>query len=248
MAERRMFHSTVVESDAFLDLPAGVQALYFHMGMHADDDGFINGPKQIARKLRRPPRELNLLVEKGFLLDFDGVMVMKHWLVANTLRKDRMKAPRYPQVAEKLYVKENGEYTTKPDGHDNLLATRCMTMVAKCPPKVREGKGREGKGREDKKREDNIKEDKAAVAAEPAEPVAAAAADTDFSLKFMNGELGKGVVLLSDAQIEELLEKMGLDSFDYYVKKLADYIIKNQAQIKNHYATICKWWQEDRSV
>ena len=49
MAERRMFHSAVVESDAFLDMPAGAQALYFHLGMHADDDGFVNGPRQIAR-------------------------------------------------------------------------------------------------------------------------------------------------------------------------------------------------------
>ncbi len=77
MAERRMFHSSVVESDAFLDLPAGAQALYFHMGMHADDDGFVNCPKQILRKLRRPQKDLQassayaiifLHLQKGYAL------------------------------------------------------------------------------------------------------------------------------------------------------------------------------------
>ena len=64
----------------------------------------------------------------------------------------------------------------------------------------------------------------------------------------MKGALGKGVVLLSENQIEELLDTMGIDSFDYYVDKLSSFILKTGAKVKNHYATIVKWWEEDRSV
>ena len=249
MAERRMFHSAVVESDAFLDLPVGAQALYFHLGMHADDDGFVNGPKQIARTIRRPPRELKLLVDSGFLLDFDGIVVIKHWLVANTLKVDRIKPTQYPEVASKLYIMDNRGYTLEPmKGQKSLLVLREEKLESKRNPKVREGKVREGKVREDKITEDNLREDKTAVAVSPDEPEFAAAADTYNELNFMKGKLGKGVVLLSQQQMEELLEEMGLDSFDYYVEKLADYILRKDAKVKNHYATIRKWWQEDRSV
>lgn len=78
--------------------------------------------------------------------------------------------------------------------------------------------------------------------------IAAAATDKDRKLKFMGGELGKGVVLLSDEQIGNLLDTLGIDSFDYYVDKLANFIIKNDAHVTNHYETILKWWQEDAAV
>lgn len=77
---------------------------------------------------------------------------------------------------------------------------------------------------------------------------ARAAAAADRKLKYFNGELGKGVVVLSDGQIESLLETMDVDMFDHYVSKLADYIIKNDAKIKNHYSTILKWWTQDSLI
>lgn len=61
---------------------------------------------------------------------------------------------------------------------------------------------------------------------------------------FMNG-LGRGVVFLSEAQVNELLELIGLDGFDYYVDKLASFIVEKGAKVRNHYATILKWWEED---
>ena len=72
-----------------------------------------------------------------------------------------------------------------------------------------------------------------------------AAATADRKLKFMNGELGKGVVILSDGQVDSLLEIMDIDMFDHYVSKLADFIIKNGAKVKSHYSTILRWWTED---
>ena len=86
-----------------------------------------------------------------------------------------------------------------------------------------------------------------AAAATTTEPEIAAAA-ADRNVKIIGGTLGKDVVLLSDAQVEDLLEKMGLELFDYYVDKLSCFIIKNGAKVKNHYETILKWWQEDGAV
>lgn len=256
MAERRMFHSAVVESDAFLDMSAGAQALYFHLGMHADDDGFVNGPRQIARKLRRPPRELKLLVDAGFLLDFDGIMVIKHWRMANSLQNDRIKPLRYPDIAKKLYIKENKGYTTDPDCGENLLEIKKELLESSRNPKGKERKGKEKNRKEKNRNEHNAAEEKAQAgfpevnpeAKFPAEPEVTAAADIDNSLQFMKGKLGKGVVLLTQQQMEDLLERMGLDSFDYYVERMADFILCKQAKVKNHYATILKWWEEDRSV
>jgi len=250
MAERRMFHTTVVESDAFLDLPLQTQALYFHLGMHADDDGFVNGPKQIARRMRVPVAKLQLLIDTGFLLEFPGVVVISHWRVANTLRKDRMKPLQYPEFARKLYIQSNGIYTTemsKNTGKTSLFEERLTIWQPngnQMRPKVREGKKREDKRKEEKIREDKLKEDyiDAAVAASDT------AATTETNPVFLKGDLGKGVVLLSQEQITDLVERMDLDCFDYYVEKLAKFILDKNASVKNHYATILKWWEEDKRI
>ena len=84
-----------------------------------------------------------------------------------------------------------------------------------------------------------------AAAATTTEQHGIAAATAERSLKIMSGELGKGVVALTDAQIEDLLEQLGLDMFDFYVDKLSNFIIKNKARVKNHYETILRWYQED---
>ncbi len=155
MAERRMFHASVVESDVFLDLPIGAQALYFHLGMQADDDGFVNGPRQIMRKLRRRCSELQALLDSNFLLDFDGVVLLRHWRMANILRRDRMKPLAYPQIAAQVYVTDNQEYALENQGFfPTLLELRQPVLTTKCPPNIREDKIRE-----DNIREDNINQD-----------------------------------------------------------------------------------------
>lgn len=73
----------------------------------------------------------------------------------------------------------------------------------------------------------------------------AAATARDSSLKYFGGKLGKGVVLLTDEQTEDLLDRIGIDAFDNYVEKLADFIIKNDARVASHYDTILKWWRQD---
>ena len=75
-----------------------------------------------------------------------------------------------------------------------------------------------------------------------------ATAAAERNVKVVGGELGKNVVFLSDNQIEDLLERMDIDTFDHYVDKLSSFIIKNDAHVKNHYETILRWWEEDSTL
>ncbi|MGN0976958.1 MAG: hypothetical protein ACI4PH_02780 [Faecousia sp.] len=90
MAQRRMFSLNVVDTDRFLELPPGAQLLYFHLGMRADDDGFVASPKRIVRYLRCRDRDLQLLADRGLLIPFDsGVVAITDWKLNNAIRSDR---------------------------------------------------------------------------------------------------------------------------------------------------------------
>ena len=89
MAERRMFAKTIIDSDAFLEMPQSSQNLYFHLAMRADDDGFINNPKSIMRLIGCKDDDANILIAKKFLIPFEsGVVVIKHWKIHNYIRRD----------------------------------------------------------------------------------------------------------------------------------------------------------------
>lgn len=112
MAERRMFAKTIIDSDAFLDMPLSSQALYFHLSMRADDDGFVNNPKKIQRMIGGSDDDLKLLIAKNFLIPFEsGVVVIKHWKIHNYIRKDRYSETVYQEEKALLDVKDNGGYT-----------------------------------------------------------------------------------------------------------------------------------------
>lgn len=112
MAERRMFAKTIIDSDAFLDMPLSTQALYFHLSMRADDEGFINNPKKIQRMVGASDDDLKLLIAKRFIIPFEsGIVVIKHWKIHNYIQKDRFKETVYKEERELLSVKDNGAYT-----------------------------------------------------------------------------------------------------------------------------------------
>ena len=120
MAEKRMFSLKIVDSDAFLDMPMSAQALYFHLSMRADDDGFVNNPKKIQRFVGASEDDLKLLIIKRFVLAFEtGVIVIKHWRMHNLIRKDRYTPTQYQEELSRLSIKDNGAYTD----HGNQLAT-----------------------------------------------------------------------------------------------------------------------------
>ena len=148
MAERRMFAKTIIDSDAFLDMPLSTQALYFHLSMRADDEGFVNNPKKIARMIGADDDSLKLLVMKKFILPFDsGVVVIKHWRIHNYIQKDRFKETVYKDERSQITLKENGAYTQILDDVSNM-DTKCIQNASSLEPQVRLGKDRLGKERQ----------------------------------------------------------------------------------------------------
>lgn len=114
MAEKRMFMKSVIDSDDFLDMPLSTQALYFHLSMRADDDGFVNNPKRIQRTISASEDDLKLLIAKRYLLCFEsGVIVIRHWRMHNTLKKDRYTPTQYQEELALLDIKDTKEYTEK---------------------------------------------------------------------------------------------------------------------------------------
>lgn len=112
MAQRRMFSLQVVDTDAFMDMPLSAQALYFHLSMRADDDGFIDNARRIQKLLGAADDDLRILIAKGFILAFDsGVIVVKHWKISNYIQKDRYKPTQYQEEKSTLSFDLNGAYT-----------------------------------------------------------------------------------------------------------------------------------------
>lgn len=107
-----MLAKSIITSDAFRELPFSAQALYVQLVMNADDDGFINSPKSIQRAIGAKPKDLEILINKRFLLDFEsGVVVIKHWKINNYIQADRYKATAYQDELKQLSVKPNRAYT-----------------------------------------------------------------------------------------------------------------------------------------
>lgn len=128
MAEKRMFSKKIIDSDAFLDMPLSTQALYFHLSMRADDEGFINNAKKIQRMIGASDDDLKVLITKKFIIPFaSGIVVVKHWYIHNYIRKDRLQPTAYTEEKSSLYLKGNGAYTTEPDIDYQLTAGDCQT-------------------------------------------------------------------------------------------------------------------------
>lgn len=139
MAERRMFTRDITESDAFLDMPQTTQNLYFHLGMNADDEGFVSSPKKVLRMVGANQNDLDILIAKKYLILFkSGIVVVKHWKLNNTLRKDRLKETVYTEEKSLLLEKPNGAYTLNPTSCskaqpiDNQVGTNCTHSIVEC--------------------------------------------------------------------------------------------------------------------
>lgn len=140
MAEKRMFAKTIIDSDAFLDMSLSTQALYFHLSMRADDDGFVNNPKKIQRMIGAGDDELKMLIAKKFIIPFEsGVCVIKHWRIHNYIQNDRYKETVYKEEKAHLILKENKAY--------KYVDTPCIQTVSKVETQIRLDKNREDKNR-----------------------------------------------------------------------------------------------------
>lgn len=135
MAERRMFTKKITDDDNFVMLSSSAQALYFHLSMQADDDGFCNQINASMFKAHASVEDLKSLLEKRYIYQFDdGVIVIKHWRMANALRKDRYTPTAFQGDFSKLEIKENGSYTLK-----ECINIGCRSVAA-CLPQDRLGK------------------------------------------------------------------------------------------------------------
>jgi len=112
MANKRMIRKDVIDTDAFLDMPLSTQALYFHLNLRADDDGFIGNPRRIASFIGASDDDLKLLIAKSFVILFEnGVIVIKHWRMHNTLSASRYHETNFTDEKAMLRLKENNSYT-----------------------------------------------------------------------------------------------------------------------------------------
>ena len=216
MAERRMFAKTVIDSDAFLDMPLSTQSLYFHLSMRADDDGFNNNPKKVQRMIGASDDDLKLLILKKFIIPFDnGIIVIKHWKIHNYIRNDRYKETVYQEEKAMLQVKENKSYTLGiPNGYQ-------------MDTQVRLGKDSIGK--------DSIVES----ISESDEPIPTHAPKSKKTIKHKYGEYQH--VLLSDNEFDKLGKDFGEDRRSELIKHLDEYIEMKGYKAKNHNLAIRKW-------
>lgn len=145
MAERRMFSKLIIDSDMFLDMPLSTQALYFHLSMRADDDGFINNPRKIQRMIGCNDDDLKVLITKQFIIPFEsGVCVIKHWRIHNYIQKDRYKPTLYDNEKQLLKLEQNNSYELNNEPV-SILDTQCVQDGYRMDTQDRLGKVRLGK-------------------------------------------------------------------------------------------------------
>lgn len=140
MAERRMFAKTIIDSDAFLDMPLSTQALYFHLAMRADDDGFVNNPKKILRMIGCSDDDYKLLRAKQFIITFDiGVIVIRHWRIHNYIQTDRYKPTIYQNEKSQLVIGKDRVYSLDTECIQNVseLEANCIHDGADLDTQVR---------------------------------------------------------------------------------------------------------------
>lgn len=130
-----MFSKSVIDSDMFLDMPLSAQALYFHLSMRADDDGFVNNPKKIQRIVGASDDDCKILIAKKFIIPFEsGIVVIRHWKIHNYIQKDRYKETIYLDEKAQISIDRTGVYVSEP-------CPTCIQPVSKVDTQVSIGKG-----------------------------------------------------------------------------------------------------------
>lgn len=150
MAERRMFTKKITDDDNFITLPSSAQALYFHLNQGADDDGFNNQVQIAMWKAHASIDDLKVLMAKNYILRFEsGVIVIKHWRMHNTLRKDRYTPTNFQEELRQLGIKDNGAYTLGCQAVAEGLPNGCPSIGKVSKGKVSVVEGSIGEGNEE---------------------------------------------------------------------------------------------------
>ena len=234
MAERRMFAKSIIDSDMFLDMPLSAQALYFHLSMRADDDGFINNPKRVQRMIGANDDDFKLLIAKQFIIPFDsGIVVIKHWRIHNYIRSDRYKPTIYSDERAALSLVD-GMYTTGiPD--DNQTADQTDTQV-----RLEVGKSRDRLVCCTESKDEKFQQD----VENPVETML----KTTENDKHNTHAYGKYKnVFLTPDQYLQLCRIYGRNTIDEYADRISCYIKSNNKKpYSNHFDTMTAWLKKDK--
>lgn len=218
MAQRRMFSRKITETDHFLEMPLSSQALYFHLNMGADDDGFIDKAKTIQRTIGASDDDMKLLIAKGFLIPFEsGVVVIRHWRIHNYIQADRFQATIYQDEKEQLDFDKSKIASIKP-------LDQCIQNVSKMDTQVRLGEDRLDKDRLDKVNNLYSGEDEK---------------------KSLSQIIKSSTVKINDRQIQQIQEYIGLDNMTVDMIEYAIQLTEDAgAESFNYLNKILKSWKD----
>lgn len=226
MAQRRMFSKKITETDNFLDMPLSSQALYFHLNMGADDEGFIDKVKTIQRTIGASDDDVKILIAKGFIILFEsGVVVVRHWRIHNYIQADRFQSTIHKKEKEQLEFDKSKIANTKP-------LDQCIQNVYKVDTQVRLGKDR---------LELEIDKDRLEL-------------DKANNLNYTGGEnekksfsqiIKESNIKLNDRQAQMLLDYVGLDKMTIEMIQYAIELTEDAgANNFNYLNKILKSWRE----
>lgn len=213
-----MFSRKITETDHFLEMPLSSQALYFHLNMDADDEGFIDKAKTIQRTIGASDDDMKLLIAKGFLIPFEsGVVVIRHWRIHNYIQADRFQATIHQNEKEQLEFDKSKIASIKP-------LDQCIQNVYKMDTQVRLGEDSLDKDRLDKVNNLYSDEDKK---------------------KSLSQIIKSSTVKINDRQIQQIQEYIGLDNMtvdmiDYAIQLTED----AGAESFNYLNKILKSWKD----
>lgn len=218
MAQRRMFSRKITETDHFLEMPLSSQALYFHLNMGADDEGFIDKAKTIQRTIGASDDDMKLLIAKGFLIPFEsGVVVIRHWRIHNYIQADRFQATIHQNEKEQLEFDKSKIASIKP-------LDQCIQNVYKMDTQVRLGEDSLDKDRLDKVNYLYSGEEKE---------------------KSLSQIIKSTNVKINDRQIQQIQEYIGLDNMTVDMIEYAVQLTEDAgAESFNYLNKILKSWKD----
>ncbi|GEP75490.1 DnaD domain-containing protein [Weissella thailandensis] len=233
MAQRRMFSKKVTDTDIFLDMPLSAQALYFHLNMHADDDGFIGNINTIKRMVGASNDDEKLLIAKQLLIPFEqsGVVVIRDWRIHNYIRKDTYNQTMYTQELDRLGIDDNGKYHV-----DDPSTVR--------PRIVDTGKVRVGKDRlvKSKGRLEVGKAEEATTTATAHEDLGQAIDETGFALILQPIQIENLYAYVEDDGLEIGVVIKALEEASDNGKRNYNYVRAIlEDKVKNGITTVAKW-------
>lgn len=213
-----MFSKKITDTDSFLDMSLSAQALYFHLNMGADDEGFVDNVKKIQRSIGASNDDLKILIGKGFLIPFEsGVVVIRHWRIHNYIQADRFQATIYQDEKEQLEFDKSKIASIKP-------LDQCIQNVSKMDTQVRLGEDSLDKDRLDKVNNLYSGEDEK---------------------KSLSQIIKSTSVKINDRQIQQIQEYIGLDNMTV---EMIDYAIQLTedagAESFNYLNKILKSWKD----